>query len=137
MDQAMTNHLVVTDNLEADARVYAGQSIRELAQTASWHLASLAKVIDQIEEATFVRRVPGLRAAPNSAFNVDQEAQLTRREREVLGLLVQGLSNRRIARALCISEATVKNHLHAIFLKLDVTDRTQAIAATLGGQRTH
>jgi hypothetical protein len=31
----------------------------------------------------------------------------------------------------------IRNHLHAIFLKLDVTDRTQTIAATLGGKQRH
>lgn len=51
----------------------------------------------------------------------------TGREDEVAKLLVEGLSNRRIARALGISERTVKNHLHAIFYKLRVSDRTQAV----------
>ncbi|MEU5879651.1 LuxR C-terminal-related transcriptional regulator [Spirillospora sp. NPDC047279] len=58
--------------------------------------------------------------------------RLTAREREVLELLVDGRSNRQIARRLRISEPTVKNHLHAIFLKLDVTDRARAIAKVLG-----
>jgi DNA-binding NarL/FixJ family response regulator len=51
----------------------------------------------------------------------------TDREEQVAELLVEGLSNRRIARALGISERTVKNHLHSIFNKLDVSDRTQAV----------
>ena len=51
---------------------------------------------------------------------------LTSREAEVLLLLADGLSNRRIARALGIAEKTVKNHLAAVFAKLDVHDRTQA-----------
>ncbi|MEV6823360.1 LuxR C-terminal-related transcriptional regulator [Amycolatopsis sp. NPDC051102] len=51
----------------------------------------------------------------------------TGREDEVAQLLVEGLSNRRIARALGISERTVKNHLHSIFYKLHVGDRTQAV----------
>jgi len=40
--------------------------------------------------------------------------------------VVGGLSNRRIARQLGIAEKTVKNHLAAIFMKLRVSDRTQA-----------
>ncbi|MBB5957164.1 DNA-binding NarL/FixJ family response regulator [Saccharothrix tamanrassetensis] len=52
---------------------------------------------------------------------------LTSRERSVAELLVEGLSNRRIARKLDISERTVKNHLHSIFYKLGVADRTQAV----------
>jgi DNA-binding NarL/FixJ family response regulator len=51
---------------------------------------------------------------------------LTSREAEVLLLLADGLSNRRIARTLGIAEKTVKNHLAAVFAKLDVHDRTQA-----------
>lgn len=52
---------------------------------------------------------------------------LTGRERRVAELLVEGLSNRRIARKMEISERTVKNHLHSIFYKLGVGDRTQAV----------
>jgi DNA-binding NarL/FixJ family response regulator len=48
------------------------------------------------------------------------------REREVLGLLVEGLPNKLIARRLEISEKTVKAHLTRIFREMDVTDRTQA-----------
>lgn len=51
----------------------------------------------------------------------------TERERHVAQLLAEGLSNRRIARTLGISERTVKNHLHSIFYKLGVGDRTQAV----------
>ena len=57
-----------------------------------------------------------------------QEANLTGREAEVLRHLLDGHSNRRISRSLHISESTVKNHLHAIFVKLDTRDRTQVIA---------
>jgi len=52
---------------------------------------------------------------------------LTEREQEVLQLLAQGDSNEQIAKALYISIATVKAHLTAIFEKLRVTSRTQAI----------
>jgi DNA-binding CsgD family transcriptional regulator len=51
---------------------------------------------------------------------------LTCREREVLALVAEGLPNRIIARSLGISEKTVKNHLAAVFVKLGVSDRTQA-----------
>jgi len=52
---------------------------------------------------------------------------LTEREREVLTLIGQGHSNKEIARELCISEKTVKNHTANIFSKLHVNDRTQAV----------
>ena len=51
---------------------------------------------------------------------------LTTREREVLGLLAEGWSNKRIADQLGISEATVKAHLTHVFQSLGVSDRTQA-----------
>ncbi|MEM1182262.1 MAG: response regulator transcription factor [Acidobacteriota bacterium] len=59
---------------------------------------------------------------------------LTPRELEVLEQLVHGLSNREIAGALHISEATAKSHVIAILDKLDVSSRTEAaVAATRRG----
>jgi len=52
--------------------------------------------------------------------------KLTRREREVLELVRQGLSNRQIARTLWIAESTVKVHVRHIFEKLGVASRTEA-----------
>lgn len=48
---------------------------------------------------------------------------LTRREREIVALVAEGLTNRELAERLCISEATVRTHLTSIFLKLGVTTR--------------
>ena len=49
------------------------------------------------------------------------------REREVLGLLLDGMPNKLIARRLEISEKTVKSHLTSVFRALGVADRVQAI----------
>jgi DNA-binding NarL/FixJ family response regulator len=62
---------------------------------------------------------------PRSASTVDAD-QLTPREREVLGLIAAGRSNKRIAFELGIAEKTVKTHVGHVFAKLGVTDRTQA-----------
>ena len=51
---------------------------------------------------------------------------LTSREREVLAELTKGRSNREIARALSVSEKTVKAHVSSVLAKLGVQDRTQA-----------
>ncbi|MFE5902298.1 response regulator [Streptomyces sp. NPDC056488] len=53
---------------------------------------------------------------------------LTDRERDILGQLGRGLGNREIARALFISEATVKTHLGRIYAKLGVDTRAGAVA---------
>ncbi|MVO90564.1 MULTISPECIES: helix-turn-helix domain-containing protein [Streptomyces] len=57
--------------------------------------------------------------------------QLTRRERQVLDILITGASNRVISRRLGIAERTVKNNLYAIYRKLGVSGRAEAIAWTL------
>lgn len=59
---------------------------------------------------------------------------LSPRQLEVLRLLVQGLPNKTISRELALSEATVKTHVAAVFRKLGVVNRTQAVlaAAQLG-----
>jgi NarL family two-component system response regulator LiaR len=55
----------------------------------------------------------------------DAPDNLTPREREVVGLIARGLSNKRIALELGISEKTVKTHVSSILGKLGLTDRTQ------------
>jgi two-component system response regulator DegU len=56
---------------------------------------------------------------------------VTRREEEVLQLIADGCSTPEVAKALAISQKTVKNHLTSIYQKLDARDRTQAILQAL------
>ena len=71
-------------------------------------------------------RWPGEQRAPAAQPDHDPD-ELTPREADVLRLIAEGRSNREIARALYVSEATVKTHVNRIFAKTGSRDRTQAI----------
>jgi len=74
--------------------------------------------------------------APVSSMETPMESEelscLTRREREVLGHLVRGFSNKEIARELTLEEVTIKIHLHNVYRKMSVSNRTQAVAMAIG-----
>lgn len=83
-----------------------------------------------------LRRVHlGLRFLPppvvRSLADRTPNSDLSPREREVLTLMVHGKSNKEIASALGITEATVKCHVSVILLRLNVNDRTQAVIVAL------
>ncbi|KKL91018.1 hypothetical protein LCGC14_1898890 [marine sediment metagenome] len=61
----------------------------------------------------------------------DHADKLSPREKEVLKALTAGLSNKEIARQLCITEQTVKAHFSSIYRKLNVTTRSQAIVGAV------
>ena len=75
--------------------------------------------------ATLLRRVATLAAGRRSP---PEATNLTAREREVVQLIDQGMSNKEIARRLCIEVRTVKNHVHNILQKLQVRRRGEAAA---------
>ena len=60
---------------------------------------------------------------------------LTDRERQIILLVSEGLSNKEIARRLKITDGTVKVHLHSIFGKLQVSNRTALVAITQGTEK--
>lgn len=72
----------------------------------------------------------GFRAASQGAWPGTQW-DLTARESETVALLSTGMSNRDIAKALFLSENTVRTHLKAVFRKLSVSNRSQAVARAL------
>ena len=57
--------------------------------------------------------------------------KLSQRQRDVLYFMCQGYNNKKIASALNISLNTVRNHIDAIFEKLDVNNRIQAVLVAL------
>lgn len=64
-------------------------------------------------------------------FSRIPNSDLSAREREVLSLLVRGRNNKEIASELGIAEATVKCHVSVILMRLNVSDRTQAVVTAL------
>jgi DNA-binding NarL/FixJ family response regulator len=82
----------------------------------------LAPAVTRAVITEFARQAPAVAPEPPAAV-----AELTPREREVLDLLVLGLSNPEICRELVISEATAKTHVARILQKLGLRDRVQAV----------
>jgi two-component system, NarL family, nitrate/nitrite response regulator NarL len=82
--------------------------------------------------ASLLRRV---RALAEERGIARPDGRLTRREIEIVGLIEQGMSNKEIARDLCIELATVKNHVHHILGKLNVHRRGE-VAPRMRAART-
>ncbi len=127
---------VVSDVLSAGATAYAMKHVRP---------DDLASAIRQIYDHSIVFAPPsaistaarqlvtgskGHGPAPAERPRSDEPtalgAHLTRREREILTHVSEGMANAEIARQLWVSEQTVKFHLSNIYRKLNVTNRTQA-----------
>lgn len=95
----------------ADSRALIATMRKLIAKNTAWTSEDL-------------RRVTGSLATPR--LDLDDEVALTRRESQVLVLVVRGLTNKEIAVALKISYETVKEHVQHLLRKIGVSDRTQA-----------
>jgi DNA-binding NarL/FixJ family response regulator len=117
----------ILDCAEAGAAgfVTANASIEELVialeRVYEGELACSPRMAAELLRSAVARKEPPPPPAP--APN-----GLTSRERQVLGCLQQGLSNKEIAASMCIAEATVKNHVHRLLEKLQVSSRWRAAA---------
>jgi DNA-binding NarL/FixJ family response regulator len=136
----------VIDALRAGARGYltkdAGRAevaaaVRAVAQGHTTLAAEIGgrlfapPVPELVEGATSEAAAPSTSSGTEAGSGIGgltARFNLTPREREVLALIGEGLSNAEIAARLFVGVATVKTHINAIFAKLGVRDRAQAIA---------
>ncbi len=91
--------------IKAIRRVHAGEAWIDRSMTAN-----LVAEISGLDEAKNVREVAKI-------------ASLSRREREIVTVLCEGLNNKQIAGKLFISESTVRNHITSVLAKLELADR--------------
>jgi DNA-binding NarL/FixJ family response regulator len=98
-------------------RAYAEQAIFAYLEKQAFERAAFLRIVEEARKA----RLAG-----------SELSALTEREREVLDLLAQGLTNKEIAEKLFITTNTVKRHLKAVFEKLDVHTRSAAAARAIG-----
>src|SRR5262245_16181270 len=112
----------ILDCAEAGAAGYvtADASIEDLG-VAIERIAREELVCSPRVAAKLFRRIS--ERADQSVFGASPAKTLTSRERQVLGFIQQGRSNKEIAQRLNIAEPTVKNHVHHVLEKLDVTNR--------------
>ncbi|MEU6625586.1 response regulator transcription factor [Streptomyces litmocidini] len=118
---SFTEQRTVVPALRAGARGYVYKDIDPDALAGAIRSVHAGHVLLQPEVAGAL-----LAQDDSHGGGTGRGSTLTEREREVLGLIADGRSNREIARALVLSEKTVKTHVSNILMKLDLADRTQA-----------
>jgi DNA-binding CsgD family transcriptional regulator len=123
----ITNRLLVEFGLArslvvAGDRAGAAVTLEELRERAEEIGAGL--IVDWVQELT---DSAGLGAKPRPMRSVSKERELTARERQVLDLVAEGLTNGQIAASLFLSTKTVAVHVSAILRKLGASTRTEAV----------
>jgi two-component system nitrate/nitrite response regulator NarL len=88
--------------------------------------ACLLKKVQNLTSSSKKRRVLA-DARDTHPEAAKRPVRLTRREQQIAASLSTGLSNKEIARKLCIEVSTVKNHVHNLLVKLGVSNRSQAV----------
>lgn len=111
----------VRDAVLAGAAGYVLKQIRGSDLTGAVRLVAAGKSL--IDPATTAQVMKRLQAGDDSR---DRLAGLTAREREILGLIGEGLTNRQIGERIYLAEKTVKNYVSNLLAKLGMERRTQA-----------
>ena len=122
------SRFVVMTTYEGDEDIY--QALEAGAQAYLIKCMQPSALVDAVLKVHAGLRVIPASVAKNLAARTPNSA-LTDRERDVLGLIVKGQSNKEIAAELGITEGTVKCHVNVILSRLGVNDRTEAAVAAL------
>jgi DNA-binding NarL/FixJ family response regulator len=123
--------LTIYEDEEVVEMVRAGVSAYVLKDVAGSDLIDTIHKVMNGEIVIHPRVANRLVSELTRAEQENDDVKLTKREKDVLALLVKGNSNKEMAENMFISEKTVKNHLTSIFRKLGVKDRTQAAVYAL------
>lgn len=123
--------LTIYEDDEVVEMVKAGVSAYVLKDVAGSELIDTIHRVMAGEVVIHPRVAKRLVKEINRSNQKKEIVKLTRRENDILNLLVKGSSNKDMAENMYISEKTVKNHLTSIFRKLGVKDRTQAAVFAL------
>lgn len=107
-------------------------AIQSVLRGASWWDAEATTALRELGEVDGSGAGEGMEPGEKSVKDEGNLARLTPREREVLGAMARGLSNREIADELGIGLGTVRVHGHQIMQKLEVANRTQAVLKLVG-----
>ncbi len=119
---------LIVKALKAGAKTYLLKDLPSEKLLATIRATHRGDIVMQPEiAAKLVNRASGKEElADENHFGHGQE-ELTLREKEILSLMAEGLSNRDIALKLFLSEGTIKNQVSAIYSKLGTSDRTKAV----------
>ncbi len=114
-----------------DSSAWVGEALRAGVRAVIPRDAGPAEIQAAVGAAAAGLVVVRPEDVPETRRGPDVAASLTPRELQVLDLLGEGLGNKAIAARLAITERTVKFHVGAIFEKLGVSSRTEAVTAAL------
>jgi two-component system, NarL family, response regulator LiaR len=132
-----TNGAVIVFSFSDDL-AFANSLVRAGAQGFISKAIPATQIVDGIRAAARGERVTLVERSPQATISPDlrwpgREVSLTERESELLALLPTGMTNRELAGHLYLSENTIKTQLRALFSKLDVRNRVQAVAVARTG----
>jgi NarL family two-component system response regulator LiaR len=139
IDGLEATRLLLEQEPDAKVLIFTAYSERSLL-TRSFESGAKGYILKEAPHGTLVRAIEKVAEGetyvdpalmPEFLAARDQGEMLTAREREILQLLADGLSNANVAQKLFISQETVKSHVRHILTKLEADTRTHAVAIAL------